>query len=212
MSAIAKPAGPRGTGDSTNPARRPASQAWRRFASLLLGAALLNAWLEGGAFAQQICVRTPGYWQTHPQDWPADHLVLGRVDYPGHTYSQSELLVILALQARGDASVILATQLIAAKLNILQGASPLPVAEALARADILLGTFQTRLPYRTRTNSPIGADMVGVADILAAYNRGELPGACGTGNTPPAAHAGPSRRVRWSRSMEAHQPTPMATP
>ena len=37
--------------------------------------------------------------------------------------------------------------------------------------------------------------MVATADLLAAYNRGELPGACGAANTPPVAQAGRDQSV-----------------
>ena len=166
----------------------------RTLVTLLLLAALPGPW-QPAAFAQQVCVRTPGYWQTHPAEWRAPALVLGRANYPSHVYVQAQLLDLLRLQAKGDASVILATQLIAAKLNVAGGASPLPVAQALTRADALLGAFVSTLPYRTKTNTPIGADMVTTADLLAAYNRGELPGSCGAGNTPPIAQAGRDQSV-----------------
>ena len=166
----------------------------RTLVTLLLLAALPGPW-QPAAFAQQVCVRTPGYWQTHPAEWPAPALVLGRAGYPAHLYVQSQLLDLLRLQARGDASIILATQLIAARLNVISGASPLPVAQALTRADALLGTFAATLPYRTRTNTPVGVDMVATADLLAAYNRGELPGTCGAANTPPVAQAGRDQSV-----------------
>ena len=136
--------------------------------------------------------------------------MLGRADYPAHLYVQSQLLDLLRLQARGDASIILATQLIAAKLNVIRGASPLPVAQALTRADALLGTFAATLPYRTRTNTPIGADMVATADLLAAYNRGELPGTCGAANNR-SRRSGRRATSPWcsaasSRSMAAGPP------
>ena len=147
------------------------------------------------AFAQNLCVRTPGYWQQHAAEWPADRIVLGRADFAPHTYSQAEMLAFLGMPARGDASLILATQLIAAKLNVFAGANPAPASAALARGDILLGAFASRLPYGTRSNTPVGADMVATAAILAAYNRGELAGSCGTANQPPVAEAGSGQSV-----------------
>jgi hypothetical protein len=63
------------------------------------------------------CFLTPGYWKNHTENWAQDTLMLGGVEL-----SQDELLAILNAPVRGDATVILAYHLIAAKLNVLNGA------------------------------------------------------------------------------------------
>ncbi len=58
-----------------------------------------------------------GYWKNHPDDWPVTSLTLG-----GQIYSQAQMLDIFNTPPRGDATYILAHQLIPAKLNVAQGA------------------------------------------------------------------------------------------
>jgi RHS repeat-associated protein len=145
--------------------------------------------------AVETCVSTQGYWTQHAEAWPLATMVLGDAAFAGHTYSKKELLSLLGAPAKGDASIILATQLIAAKLNVAMGANPQPVSAALARADVLLGAFRSRLPYGTKSNTPVGSEMAAVAAILAQYNAGLVPGSCGVANTAPVANAGPDQNV-----------------
>src|SRR5262249_9423354 len=69
-----------------------------------------------------VCPLTQGYWKNHPNAWPVTTLMLG-----GQTYSQAELLTILNTPVGGDASLSLADQLIATKLNIAAGSDPTPI-------------------------------------------------------------------------------------
>ena len=68
------------------------------------------------------------------------------------TYSQTELLNILNTRVgsgpKADASLILADQLIAAKLNIANGSDPAPVSSTITDADSLLSAFSDKLPYK----------------------------------------------------------------
>ena len=78
---------------------------------------------------------TQGYWKTHPGAWAGKTLKLGTT-----TYTQAQLLGILMTPVRGDASLILADQLIAALLDIMiNGTDPTPVAKTIADANSLLG-------------------------------------------------------------------------
>ena len=70
-----------------------------------------------------VCPLSQGYWKNHPNAWPVNSLMLG-----SQTYTKAELLAILNTPGGGDASMILAVQLIAAKLNIAAGSDPTPVA------------------------------------------------------------------------------------
>jgi RHS repeat-associated protein len=141
------------------------------------------------------CVQSQGYWSTHPAEWPVNVLVLGDPGQPAHTYGAAALLSLLRSPVRGDASINLAQQLIAARLNVAAGANPAPVADALGRADQLLGTFAGSLPYRVPARTPVGSAMTSVARELEAYNKGETTGACGTSNRAPLANAGPDQTV-----------------
>jgi hypothetical protein len=94
------------------------------------------------------------------------------------TYSMTELLAILSSPGGGDASVILAVQLIAAKLNIANGSDPTPVSGTITHADSLLSGFSGKLPYNVKPSSPTGQMMVNDANTLDNYNNGLLTPGC----------------------------------
>ncbi len=80
------------------------------------------------------CTYTIGYWKNHTPAWPAGSLTLGSVNY-----SASQLQSILAQPVAGNGLISLAHQLIAAKLNVANGANPSPASAAIAAADALIG-------------------------------------------------------------------------
>jgi hypothetical protein len=90
----------------------------------------------------------------------------------------TELLAILNTPSGGDASIILAKQLIAAKLNIANGSDPTPVSSTLTHADSLLSMFSGKLPYHVKLSSAIGQMMVSDANTLDNYNNGKLTTGC----------------------------------
>ncbi len=96
----------------------------------------------------------------------------------GMYYSKPELLVILHTPPSGDASLILADQLIAADLNIGDGFNPALVSATIADANSLLSGFSGKLPYNVRPSSTIGAQMVNDSTKLDNYNRGALTPKC----------------------------------
>jgi hypothetical protein len=100
-------------------------------------------------------------------------LVLG-----SQTYTKAELLNILNNSGSGDASMILAVQLIAAKLNIANGSDPTPVASTITHADSLLSMFSGKLPYKVKPSSSIGQMMVNDGNTLNSYNNGQLTPNC----------------------------------
>jgi hypothetical protein len=79
---------------------------------------------------------------------------------------------------KADASLILADQLIAAKLNIANGADGTPVTSTIADANAVLGLYSGPLPYRVRTNTTNGHRMVNDANVLNNYNNGLLTSGC----------------------------------
>jgi hypothetical protein len=117
------------------------------------------------------CTLTQGFWKTHGNAWPVSGLTLG-----GMTYTHVELMNPLWTPARGDKSMILAHQLIAAMLNEAAGASP---ADALADAKAWMdANARGALPYATRRGAAAGEAST-LADALAAYNEGATgPGHC----------------------------------
>ncbi|MCZ6690370.1 MAG: sialidase family protein [Planctomycetota bacterium] len=118
-----------------------------------------------GAGPPSQCPRSHGFWKNHIGAWPVTSLVLG-----SQTYSQRELIALLRRPTKGDASLILAKQLIAAKLNIANGSDPTPAAGAIASADTILSGFSGKLPYRLRTRRFVGRSMTRDAAALDDYN------------------------------------------
>jgi len=117
------------------------------------------------------CTYTQGFWKTHANAWPLTSLTLGSV-----TYTQSQQLEILNNPAQGNGLVILAHQLIAAKLNIANGADPADTGQAIADADAMIGSLV--IP-------PVGNDYLpsgqtsGLVGALTEYNEGTIgPGHC----------------------------------
>lgn len=128
---------------------------------------------EGGS-GQCKELGTVGYWKNHPDAWPVDNLTLG-----SYNYTEAQLLILLNTPVRRDASILLAYQLVAAKLNILSGEDTTPaVTDAILEADALLSGFTGPLPYHVRPNTSVGHDMVDVAKVLYNYNEGFLTGDC----------------------------------
>jgi hypothetical protein len=112
------------------------------------------------------CVRGQGYWKNHSAQWPVTQLLLGN-----NAYNQQQLLSILGQPVRGNGLVLLAYQLIAAKLNIANGADGSCIEQTLADADALIGNLLV---------PPIGngylrpRDASSLADTLERYNEGAL--------------------------------------
>lgn len=135
------------------------------------------------------CPATPGFWKTHSSNapgnqqnlWPISALTLG-----SHTYTEDQLIGPNGLFTKfkpsnsGDASMILAYQLFAAKLNVLSGtANAGSILGVISQADALLTTAggSSSLPYNISPSSALGAQMVAVASQLDAYNN-SAPSGC----------------------------------
>lgn len=115
------------------------------------------------------CPNSQGYWQTHPDLWPVSSLTLG-----SESYTKAELLALLNSPTRGDASLVLAQQLIAALLNLANGSDPAPVSGTITHAQGLLSAFAGKLGYGVNPSTPAGQAMVADATVLNEYNKGLL--------------------------------------
>ena len=120
------------------------------------------------------CTLSQGFWRNHAEEWPVEELTLG-----GVTYSQEELLDIFNTPPRGDATYILMHQLIAAQLNIEQGADDAAIADVLTEAD-------SWLTENSLGSDPSGSDRtpgIEAAGELDSYNNGfkRGPGHCDNG-------------------------------
>jgi hypothetical protein len=127
------------------------------------------------------CTYTIGYWKTHPEAWPVASLTVG-----GVSYTQAQLLNILWTSPQGDATYIVAHQLIGAMLNVAQGADPSATGGTIAAANAWLSA------------NPIGSDPggsargvgIGYSETLDSYNNGLIgPGHCGS--NPPTSTSVP---------------------
>jgi hypothetical protein len=112
------------------------------------------------------CVFGQGFWKNHPAQWPVNQLQLGNT-----TYTQDQLLSILHQPVSGNGLVLLAHQLIAAELNIANGAPGSCIQQTIADANALIGNLVIP-PVGTGYLSP--ADVSALADTLDQYNEGML--------------------------------------
>lgn len=125
-----------------------------------------------------LCPVGQGYWKNTPT-WPVTQLTLG-----SQNYTQVEVLIILNTPPQGDASLILAHQLIAAKLNTANGRDANLVAGVITQGDAFLAGFSGRLPYNVPPNDATGQTLVNLSTILTSYNEGQLTLGCGLPATP----------------------------
>ena len=144
--------------------------------------------LDTGLSVPDRCPRTQGFWKTHPDVWPVGELRLG-----DDAYTADELLELLWTRPRGDASLILAHQLIAAELNLAARVDGSEVQDAIAAAHSLLDRPR-RLPHDVPASSDEGRAMTSVAEILADFNEGDFTGECE--EIDPGGPARPSDRFR----------------
>lgn len=136
---------------------------------------------SGNCFEQQMvcivekCPLTQGFWKNHPAAWPVSSLTLG-----GQTYTQPQLLTILNTATTGDASLILARQLIAALLNIANGSNPAQISSIITTADTLLIGCNLNLGPGCSVSpaSTAGQAMVAAASVLDTYNNGQFTPNC----------------------------------
>jgi hypothetical protein len=123
------------------------------------------------------CVRTQGYWGNSP----AGRALLVELVGPGMnlgntTYTAAQLDAILAQPVQGNALLILSKQLIAAKLNVLNGANASEISGTIASADALIGNLVAP-PVGSdvvASSSALGQQMTSLAATLDAYNNGRM--------------------------------------
>jgi cysteine-rich repeat protein len=129
------------------------------------------------------CTQSQGFWRYHANSWPVESVQLGTV-----VYTKAQALDVLAMPVNGNGLVSLAHQLIAAKLNIAQGAVAGTVSAAVAQGDALMKGLVSP-PFDT-ASLPSSA-VKSVVDTLNAFNVGDIgPGRCEGDDTPPTAVCG----------------------
>ena len=118
-----------------------------------------------GTWGDLNCTHSQGYWKQHPEDWPVDGLIIGEVNY-----LKEEALMVLDTPPRGDATYILAHQLMAANLNMLNGADPSFVEQTILDADEWL----VANPLGSKPKNPERNIGIALAEVLEMYNTGEI--------------------------------------
>ena len=117
------------------------------------------------------CTFTQGFWKNHTEAWPVSSLVLGSV-----SYTDAQLSAIFDEPVSGNGLISLAHQLIAAKLNIANGASATDVQDDIDAADALIDGLVV---------PPVGSGHLdpsttsSLVDALTDFNEGTTgPGHC----------------------------------
>jgi hypothetical protein len=125
------------------------------------------------------CTYTQGFWKNHGPDpsgnnlneWPVTAMTLGSVDY-----TDAEILQILEQPAKGNGLLTLAHQLIAAKLNIANGADSAAIFLEVEAAELMIGSLVAP-PVGNGFLAP--GDVSALVNALAEYNEGAIgPGHC----------------------------------
>lgn len=117
---------------------------------------------EPPAPAADWCPRGIGFWRSHPEAWPVPTLTVG-----GETYDRDAAMSILSAPVRGDVTVLLFKDVVAARLNVLAGGER-GVEAAIAAADAYLA----RHPVFSRPGGRDRAEGLALKDALAD-GRGE---------------------------------------
>ena len=169
---------------------------------LTIGLSLMFAVGQIAAQDNSTCPVGQGYWKNTPT-WPATQLMLG-----SQSYTQVEVLILLNTPPAGDASLILAHQLIAAKLNAAKGLDSSIVAAVITQGDSVLAGFTGRLPYNMPPSDSAGQIMVNLSTILASYNEGQLTVGCAL----PATITPTPEATMESTAETTPESTPVVTP
>ncbi len=179
--------------------------------ALILTMLLMAVVMVGNAVADDDdnCPVGQGYWKNTAQ-WPVVEIIIG-----GQVYTQAEMLNILNTPSEGDASLILARQIIAAKLNIANGQDPTIVQGVIDQADTLLATYASagKLPFNIPPSSTDGQTLVNVATVADAYNNGSLTINCATPTPEATSESTPELTSTPEATLEVTpEVTPEATP
>ncbi len=116
------------------------------------------------------CTQGVGYWKSHSDAWPVEEITVG-----GVAYTKAVAMSILDTASGGDATYILARQLIATKLNLLRGADASALGTTVSDADDWLSGH----PLGSDPSESDRDDGITLAETLQQYNSGEIgPGSC----------------------------------
>lgn len=150
------------------------------------------------------CTHSPEYWLAYPRQWPLKELSLG-----GRQYSRQAALVILGSAPTDDASLLLARQLIAVRLNAAAGADTTVILDALLAADLWLEAH----PPGSAPPAPARDQALILAEALEAFNLGYTgPQACPEDLPTPAPTQPPATATPEPSPTLPATPTASPTP
>jgi hypothetical protein len=151
------------------------------------------------------CTYSAEHWGWNPQAWPVEELELG-----GETYSQDEALEILLARAEDDEALALLQQLIAAKLNLENGAVWAEVEAAVEAA----GEWLEAHPPGSKLKKAHREEAAELAEGLEEFNLGlSGPGLCeDEGKRPTPTEAPEEAAVPTPTPTETAEPTPTPAP
>jgi VCBS repeat-containing protein len=131
------------------------------------------------------CTLTQGYWKTHSDRGPAPYdnnwaNLSGLQEDTVFFSSGKTWYQVFWTAPAGNAYYNLAHQYMAARLNVLNGASvPANVQTALNSATSLFGTYTPAQIAALKGNNPVRQQFISLAGILGSYNQGQIgPGHC----------------------------------
>lgn len=84
----------------------------------------------GYGYGYGACTRTQGYWKTHKNAWPVEKITIG-----GVTYTKTEAINWLKTPVKDDMTIAMFYQLVAAKLNVVNGCASSCIGETITNAD-----------------------------------------------------------------------------
>jgi hypothetical protein len=159
---------------------RAAARALVATALLASGAAPLSALAAnvGITSTTQLapCPSPLDHWVHHLNNLPVQGLLLG-----GKAYSKAELIALLKMKPKGDASVTLAQQLAITKINRAVGCRITTIKNTMVHADHLL-IHRGKLPYNVYLPDRAAVAMILSAASLELYNNAKLTPDCSRGH------------------------------
>jgi type IX secretion system substrate protein len=139
------------------------------FASTFSSAALpdLNC-----SYSPYPCERSETYWKNNSSEWALNSIPM-KIGTK-HYYATQQTLDILNRPDNGDASVVLARALVAAKFNVAQGSELSPIVSTINAAMKLIGDKRIPFDVPVSFTSSQGMEMLASAAKLNLYNAGSL--------------------------------------
>lgn len=119
----------------------------------------------GYGYGGEDCTRTQGYWKNHPDDWPVEEITIG-----GILYTKDEAIDILKTPVKDDMTIAMFYQLVAAKLNVYNGAAYECIDQTIFDAD----DWMIDYPLGSEVEASSDAWEIGepLKDLLDDYNNG----------------------------------------